>query len=186
MTMMTRIHKRQFVNLLSYRKTTFTKARGRGHTNYEKTKYAQNQTDRHISFMWEWEPRHMVTIQRKAHCLGYHLHLPSNSWKSLLSSAPLWKSSIDLPLADWSLCNVRNWFSVFLCRWHHTGRRWKDWPLLHGLHFRLKHSCLLCQVSRRSYSTLSNTHHKYYWSPSEPKLLTWLYHHIAYHSQMWK
>lgn len=35
----------------------------------------------------------------------------------------------------------------------------------------LKHSCLLCQVTLRSYSTLSNTHHKYYWTLSEPKLL---------------
>lgn len=51
MTKATRIHKKQSVNLLSYGKTAFTKARERGHTNYERTKYVQNQTDRHISFM---------------------------------------------------------------------------------------------------------------------------------------
>lgn len=53
MTKATRIHKKESVNLSSYGKTAFTKARERGHTNYERTKYVQNQTDRHISFMWE-------------------------------------------------------------------------------------------------------------------------------------
>lgn len=49
--------------------------------------FKTRQTDTSLSCESVWVLGHMTTIQRKAHCLGYHLHLPRNSWKPLLSPA---------------------------------------------------------------------------------------------------